>query len=389
MAGSFDQTMRALRADRSSGTLLIAGVTALLAVCWVAWMAVAEVPLFESSDRARLEVLPAPSQLGALVAGRVVRVDLQVGRRVEAGAVLVELDAAPQRVELERAKGQLAALEPELASLDREIGAEQNAVDAGDAAGRASVREQIAKQREADEALAHAESELVRLTKLAEGGAVPTMEVDRAKAELQQKRTAREALGHAADSLVAAERERDAGRRARTAELERQRAVVAGSLTAAKSDIVRLEVEIDRLTIRSPVAGVLGSVATLQVGSFVAAGAPIATVVPDGVLQVVAEFGPASIGRLAAGQAAKLKLDGFPWTRWGTVGAHVIRVANEVRDGSIRVELSLDPGASLPLAHGMTGAIDVEVERVSPATLVLRSLVEQSAAGDAVPRKTK
>jgi membrane fusion protein (multidrug efflux system) len=133
---------------------------------------------------------------------------------------------------------------------------------------------------------------------------------------------------------------------------------------------------------------VLGSVATLQAGSFVAAGAPIATIVPDGVLQVVAEFGPSSIGRLAAGQIGKLKLDGFPWTRWGTVAAHVTRVASEVRDGTIRVELTLDPGATLPLAHGMTGAIDIEVERVSPATLVLRSLVQRSAAGDGVPQTT-
>jgi len=379
MAGTFEQTMRALRADRSRGAWLIGGVTAAMTLGWVLWMSLASVPVFESSNRARLEVLPAPNQLGALVAGRVVRVELQVGRRVAAGEVLVELDAATRKVDLQRAKDQLSALEPELTSLDREIAAEQTAVTAGDAAGRAAVREQIAKQREADEALAHAEAELARLTKLAEGGAVPTMDVDKAKAELKQRRTAREAMGHAADSLAAAEKERDAGRRARTAELDRQRAGVAGTVAAARSDIARLELEIERHLVRTPVAGVLGSVATLQPGSIVAEGTPIATVVPDGVLQAVAAFGPSSIGRLAPGQSAKLKMDGFPWTRWGTVGAHVTRVANEVRDGSIRVELSLDPGAEIPLAHGMTAAIDVEVERVSPATLVLRSLVNRSA----------
>jgi multidrug resistance efflux pump len=387
MAGTFDQTMRALRADRSRGAWLIGGVTALMALGWVAWMSLAAVPVFESSGHARLEVLPAPSQLGALVAGRVVRVELQVGKRVAAGDVLVELDTATLKVDLARAQGQLKALEPELASLDREIAAEQTAVTAGDAAGRAAVREQIAKQREADEALAHAEAELARLTKLADGGAVPTMEVDRAKAELKQKKTAREALGHAADSLVASEQARDAGRRARTAELDRQRAGVAGTVAAARSDIARLELEIERHTVRAPVAGVLGSVATLQNGSIVAAGTAIATVVPDGVLQAVAEFGPSSIGRLAPGQLAKLKLDGFPWTRWGTVAARVTRVANEVREGSIRVEFQIEPGADIPLAHGMTGAVDVEVERVSPATLVLRSLVQRSAAGEPAPSK--
>jgi membrane fusion protein (multidrug efflux system) len=381
VAGTFDQTMRALRADRPRGAWLIGSVTAVMLVGWIAWMSLAEVPVFESSGVARLEVLPAPSQLGALVAGRVVRVELQVGKRVAVGEMLVELDASTQRVELERARGQLQALEPELASLDREIAAEQKAVTAGDAAGRAAVREQIAKQREADEALAHAEAELARLSKLAASGVVATMEVDQAKAELQQKRTSRQALGHAADSLAAAEQERDAGRRARMAELDRQRASVAGSIAAARSDVARLELVIDRHVVRSPVAGTLGSVASLQTGAIVAEGTPIATVVPDGELQVVAQFGPSSIGRLAPGQIAKLKLDGFPWTRWGTVAATVTRVANELRDGTIRVELAIEPGAEIPLAHGMTGAVDVEVERVSPATLLLRSLVQRSAAG--------
>lgn len=125
MAGTFDQTMRALRADRSRGAWLIGGVTVTMALGWLLWMSFAAVPVFESSNHARLEVLPPPNHLGALVAGRVIRVELQVGRRVATGEVLVELDAAPQKVELQRALDQLKALEPELASLDREIAAEQ------------------------------------------------------------------------------------------------------------------------------------------------------------------------------------------------------------------------------------------------------------------------
>ncbi len=379
MAGSFGQTMRALHADRSRGGWGAIVIIGVFATAWIAWMLLAEVPVFQSTARARLEVLPAPSQVGAPLAGRVVRANLVVGARVAAGDVLVELDAGTQRVELARAKAQLAALDPELRSLDREIAAETTAVTAGDASGRAAVREQLARVRAADDDVAHAEAELARLAKLAESGATATMEVDRARAELAQKRAAREALGHAADALVATERERDAGRRARTAELERQRASIAGSLEAARAEIARLELELERHTVRAPVAGALGSVAMLQAGAMVAAGAPIATVVPDGELQVVADYGPIAIGRLAPGQPARVKLDGFPWTRWGTVGAHVIRVASEVRDGAIRVEMTLDPGATIPLAHGMTGSVEVEVERVSPAMLVLRSLTDRQA----------
>ena len=124
----------------------------------------------------------------------------------------------------------------------------------------------------------------------------------------------------------------------------------------------------------------LGSIAIARSGALLDAGAPVATIVPDGVLQVVAEYSPSAIGRLAAGLQAQIKLDGFPWTRWGTLQAHVKSVANEVRDGTIRVELTLAPQTRIPVAHGMTAIVDVEVEHVSPAMLVLRSLARRSAS---------
>jgi membrane fusion protein (multidrug efflux system) len=51
-------------------------------------------------------------------------------------------------------------------------------------------------------------------------------------------------------------------------------------------------------------------------------------------------------------------------------------VASEPRDGSIRVELALQPPrrTRLPLQHGLPGTAEVEVERVTPAVLVLRTV---------------
>jgi membrane fusion protein (multidrug efflux system) len=49
-------------------------------------------------------------------------------------------------------------------------------------------------------------------------------------------------------------------------------------------------------------------------------------------------------------------------------------VASELRQGRVRVELDvLDARSSrIPLQHGMTGVVEIEVERVTPAVLVLR-----------------
>ena len=128
--------------------------------------------------------------------------------------------------------------------------------------------------------------------------------------------------------------------------------------------------------IRAPVAGRLGDVAPLRVGEYVAAGQKLATVIPAGELIVVADFEPAAVlGRVRPGQAAQLRLDGFPWTQYGSVAATVSRVAGEIRDKHIRVEFT--PRAAWPagvqVQHGLPGTMEVTLETVAPAVMVLRA----------------
>ena len=116
-------------------------------------------------------------------------------------------------------------------------------------------------------------------------------------------------------------------------------------------------------------------------------GEKLGAIVPDGKLAVIAQFPPpAALGRVRSGQAARLRLQGFPWMQYGSVNATVTRVAGEVRDNSVRVELAVagpSPGA-IPLQHGLPGSVEVEVERVTPAELLLRSAGRMLAS----PRET-
>jgi multidrug resistance efflux pump len=97
--------------------------------------------------------------------------------------------------------------------------------------------------------------------------------------------------------------------------------------------------------------------------------------VPTGELRIVASFEPAdALGRIQPGQPARLRLDGFPWTEYGSISATVTHVGSEVRDGRIRVELAVNPHSAnrVPMQHGLPGTVQVVVERISPASLVLR-----------------
>jgi hypothetical protein len=98
--------------------------------------------------------------------------------------------------------------------------------------------------------------------------------------------------------------------------------------------------------------------------------------IPPGMLKIMTDFlPPAALGRIQPGQPARLRLEGFPWTQYGAVSATVASVASEVRDGWVRVELAVHPDAAppIPLQHGLPGTVEVEVDHVSPATLVLRT----------------
>ena len=94
------------------------------------------------------------------------------------------------------------------------------------------------------------------------------------------------------------------------------------------------------------------------------------------MLKIMTDFlPPAALGRIQPGQPARLRLEGFPWTQYGAVSATVASVASEVRDGWVRVELAVRPDAAppIPLQHALPGTVEVEVDHVSPATLVLRT----------------
>jgi membrane fusion protein (multidrug efflux system) len=100
---------------------------------------------------------------------------------------------------------------------------------------------------------------------------------------------------------------------------------------------------------------------------------------------IVAEFPPATaLGRVRPGQAARLRLTGFPWTQYGSIEATVARVASEVRDNLVRVELApRGAAAGLLKQHGLPGTVEVVVDQVAPAVMLLRASGQMLAPGGA------
>jgi multidrug resistance efflux pump len=372
----FPTARRTLEADGFRGTTLGLLLVVGLLGAWGAWFLGAQVALYAVSDSARLEMSQAAHPVEAPVAGRVVATHLVLGQDVQGGDVLVEFDATAQQLQREEEQARLRALAPQLEALHTAIAAEEQALREARHAARVAIDEARARHREAEVAARTAEEEAELFVRLQGRNLSSQLDLLRAKAEAQKRRAAADTLRLAVSRLDSDHRTQESDRQARLEGLRRDVTRLAGDMTTAAATVERLEHEIERRRLRAPMAGRVGQVAELRVGSVVREGDRLAAVVPWGELQVVADFlPPSALGRIRPGQPARLRLEGFPWAQYGSLAATVSRVASEVRNGRVRVELSVDPdGASpIPLQHGLPGAVEVQVERVAPVTLVLRT----------------
>jgi membrane fusion protein (multidrug efflux system) len=375
MATSFSRTLRSLRADRPTSLVVAMLVGGVLVAVWAWWMLAVRVAVYEATPSARLEVERASHPVQAPVSGRVISASMPLGRELEVGDVLCELDVDTQRLELLQAQARLAAIGPEIAAARKEMEAQAQAA-ADDGMGiNANSAEARARHDEAVAAAKLADDHLARTTKLRAEGLASEADLSRAKADVEQRRAAAAALRAAIGRIGASGRADLSDRRARREAVGREIATLEGEELTTKALIERLEHEVGRRVVRASVAGRLAEVASITVGSVVAEGDRMGAIVPRGGLRIVAEYPPSrALGRIHVGQPGRLRLEGFPWAQHGTLPATVSRVASEVRDGRVRVELDVLPHQlTIPLQHGLPGTLEVEVERASPAVLVLRA----------------
>ncbi len=91
--------------------------------------------------------------------------------------------------------------------------------------------------------------------------------------------------------------------------------------------------------LRSPVAGVVQQLAVHTVGGVVTPAQRLMEIVPaDGELEVEAQLENRDVGFVHSGQTAQLKLDAFPFTRYGVLSAELTNISSDaLKNGSDRL----------------------------------------------------
>jgi hemolysin D len=342
-----------------------------------------------------------------LESGIVRAIHVRDGQEVRAGAVLIELDPTTSRAEHERLTRELAAVRVHIARLRalldgrRTLEAAPGADPTFVALQQQMLRDQwkeresrieaarfLVEQRRAAIAATRADIERLETTVpmlaerarafriLHEGGFVARMQyleveeqrVTRVQAlAMQRERLAqdRAALAEAEKQLDALESEFTRSRLGELAEWETRAASLAQEVVKAarKSSIQRLT---------APVDGVVQQLVIHTVGAVVTPAQPLMVIVPrDHPLEVEAWVENKDVGFVGPGQPVEVKIDAFPFTRYGAIRGRMTVVSRDAvqqekgvllyaaRARLERSSVQVD-GRPVPLLAGM--AVSAEVK---------------------------
>jgi len=100
---------------------------------------------------------------------------------------------------------------------------------------------------------------------------------------------------------------------------------------------------LDHMTLRAPVDGFVQNLSITTAGQVVTAGQELLRVVPSGEqLEIQAYVSNEDIGFIRPGQEAIIKIDAFPFTRYGTLTGHVVRVSKDAIPASAANDALID-----------------------------------------------
>jgi hemolysin D len=324
-------------------------------------------------------------QLQPLEASIVKAIHVKEGQHVQQGEVLVELDPTISAAEMRADADKYGFNRLEQARLTAELthGRAQYAAT-GQSSARIKLEEQTRRAREQahaaklaqveatleekTQALAAAEATLKKyqdttaIAEERESSAKPLVDTGAISRldYLQLKQTLAENANDLATQLktveqakaakVEAERNVDEVKRDRVADIYNDLNQRVASEPALKGDLDKSTELLALKWMRAPVSGVVQKIDATTIGQVVTSAQSLVTIVPDGTpLIVEATVNNQDIGYLKAGQAVEIKVDTFPFQKYGSLRGTLTWVSADAEDkNAASNDLETRSGAHAP-----------------------------------------
>jgi hemolysin D len=328
------------------------------------------------------------------------------GQRVKAGQLLIQLDSTSTGADTEHMTSDLVATRTEIARLRAAGSGGAFHAPAGAGAGIVAANTALleSQKRENESRIAAIDSEIRRKAseQAASRAAITKLEkiLVYSRERLQVRREYYEQgffprlqLLDIEEQVIAQEQELEAERHREqeaieaARSLQRQRAqaeaeyrkAVFGQLADSEKRASGVEQDLIKATQRekaqrltAPIDGVVQQLAVHTVGGVVSPAQPLMAIVPeDDVLEVEGRLLNADVGFVKPGQRVEVKLEAFPFTKYGTLPAVLESIsADSVQDEKlglvypIRVKLDRNKidvnGEPVTLAPGMATTIEIK-----------------------------
>jgi membrane fusion protein (multidrug efflux system) len=241
---------------------------------------------YESTDDAFIATRPVT--IGSQVSAAVTAVPVSDNQEVEAGTVLVRLDARDFQAAVDQAQAQVEQAKASIANLGAQIDAQQLKIDAAEK-----------QTTEAQAALGFSRQENERSQALVKRGAGTEQRAQQASSDLQQKQAA-----YAAAKATAI------GTQKQIAVLRTQRQGAEGQLHQAQAQVEQAKANLSRTTITAPVAGRISNL-TAAKGELAQTGQALMMLVPR-EMWVTANFKETQLTQMRPGQPVTIHIDSYP-----------------------------------------------------------------------------
>ena len=401
---------------------LILTICAFVAVA-LAWSYFGRVDIIAAAQ-GKIQPVGRTKTVQPLETGKVLRLDVENGRKVHAGDVLVELDASEARADETTLLTELHSLKAEAlrrrialdaaatrsaspvlpiywgADTPPDIALREQRVLIGDLAQLASTVASLDAQQKQK----LAERERLKATVAAQESLVATlkqrvdmrMELQRRNAESKASvidaqevyqtqvttlASQRGQLGEVEAGLLLAQRDIEKSYSAFTAENAQKLADAERQIGDDSEKLAKARVRIGHMLLLSPLDGVVQGLTITTVGQVVTTGEQIMQIVPEQAqLEIECYLPNNDIGFVKGGQEAVVKVDSFPFTDYGTINAHVTRIAQDAipeADAAQQEQNPVQPSSK----QAMFGGAQRTQNLVFPVTLALdKSAIEVGGA---------
>ena len=283
--------------------------------------------------------------ISSSIAGRVVAISVHENQFVHAGDILFQLDGRQYQMAYDEAKANLAGMRAQVEGY------------------KATYRQRLADIKAAEDNLGYLDSEAKRQKLLVAAGTASQAQADQARNQANQARLQISGVREQAANALAA-LGGDAG-----GPTDRQPGVMQALARLGAADVNR-----SYINVVAPQDGVVTKVEQLQVGDYINAATPVFSLVSNR-LWVEANFKEDQLEYMRAGQAATVRIDAFPHSRFkahvqaispGT-GSSFSLLPPENATGNwvkvtqrVPVRVEFDGAPEVPLQPGLSASVKVD-----------------------------